>query len=63
MKTADIATLGALPRKSAQSPSLVLKYLPHVTIAVVLLALMLAASRSAPGEQPAHPETHMGQHL
>ena len=63
MKTASIATLGSLPRKNTQGQSLFLKYLPHITIAVVLLALLLAASRSAPEErQPVQPVTHMGQH-
>jgi hypothetical protein len=63
VKTASIATLGSLPRKNTRGPSPLLKYLPHATIVVVLLALLLAASRSAPGErQPAQPETHMGQH-
>ena len=62
VKTANVATLGSLPRKQGQGSFLFLKYLPHVTIAVVLLALLLAASRSAPGEQPVQPVTHMGQH-
>lgn len=64
MKTANIATLGTLHRKSAQNSFLFLKYLPHLTIAVVLLALLLVASRNAPaGQRAAHPENHMGQHL
>lgn len=62
MKTAHIATMGSLPRKSTQGSSLFLKYLPHITIVAVLVAILLVASRSAPGEQPVQPVTHMGQH-
>ena len=62
VKTANVATLGSLPRKHTQGSFLFLKYLPHATVVVVLLALLLAASRSTPSEQPAQPVTHMGQH-
>jgi len=63
MKTANIATMGTLYRKSTLNTFLFLKYLPHITIAVLLLALLLVASRNAPAPQAAHPEIHMGQHL
>ncbi len=62
MKTAHIATMGSLPRKNTQGSFLLLKYLPHITIVAVLVAILLVASRSAPGEQPVQPVTHMGQH-
>jgi hypothetical protein len=64
VKTATIAIVGSLPRKSTQGSFLFLKYLPHITIVAMLVAVLLVASRNAPaGQQAAHPETHMGQHL
>jgi hypothetical protein len=42
----------------------VLRYLPHVVVTAILIALLLLASYGAPtGRQPAQPETHLGQHL
>jgi len=64
MKTANIATMGTLHRKSTQNSFLFLKHLPHITIVAVLVAILLVASRNAPaGQRATHPETHMGQHL
>jgi hypothetical protein len=63
MKTANIATMGTLYRKPTQNTFLFLKYLPHITIVAVLVAILLVASRNAPAPQAPHPETHMGQHL